>query len=240
MKIAVVADIHGNRDALQAVLADIHKRGIQTIYNLGDNLYGPLFPLETYELLVEAKVQSLMGNCDRMLLGDASNPTLRYVQNLLGDKHRQWITNLPAAIETDDFYFCHGTPASDEVYMLENIGANGSTLKKTEEIMNYVQDIQQQIIFCAHTHIPRVVYLPNNKIIINPGSVGLPAYEEELPIYHKMESGSPFAHYTLVSKEQDNWLIEQVLIGYDRQEVINKSKGNGRLDWTCALETGRM
>ncbi|MGE7840847.1 metallophosphoesterase family protein [Lysinibacillus sp. NPDC093712] len=240
MKMAVIADIHGNKDALQAVLTDIHRRGIETIYNLGDSLYGPLFPIETYDLLVESKVKSIMGNCDRMLLENTQNGTVRYVQNLLEEKHLQWITNLPAVIETDDVYFCHGTPSSDETYMLENIGANGATLKKTEEIMKYVQDIKQEIIFCAHTHIPRVVYLPNNKIIINPGSVGLPAYEEEVPIYHKMESGSPFANYTIFSKEQKHWLIEQVLIGYNRLGVINKSKENGRLDWTCALETGRM
>ncbi|MFJ5765669.1 metallophosphoesterase family protein [Lysinibacillus sp. NPDC093210] len=147
---------------------------------------------------------------------------------------------MPAVIETEDLFFCHGTPACDETYMLENMGANGSTLKKSEEIMEYAQYIKQEIIFCAHTHIPRVVYLPHNKIIINPGSVGLPAYEEAFPIYHKMESGSPFANYTIVSKEQEHWLIEQVLIDYDRQGVINKSKENGRLDWTCALETGRM
>ncbi|MFJ5765670.1 metallophosphoesterase family protein [Lysinibacillus sp. NPDC093210] len=84
MKIAVIADIHGNKDALQAVLMDIHRRGIETIYNLGDSLYGPLFPIETYDLLVESKVKSIMGNCDRMLLENTANPTVHYVQHLLG------------------------------------------------------------------------------------------------------------------------------------------------------------
>jgi hypothetical protein len=52
MKTAIMSDIHGNVDALKAVLLDIKKRGIKDIYNLGDSLYGPLFPLETYKLLV--------------------------------------------------------------------------------------------------------------------------------------------------------------------------------------------
>ncbi|MEH7463144.1 YfcE family phosphodiesterase, partial [Bacillus thuringiensis] len=39
MKIAIMADIHGNKDALQAVLTDINNRGIQSIYYLGDSLY---------------------------------------------------------------------------------------------------------------------------------------------------------------------------------------------------------
>lgn len=59
--------------------------------------------------------------------------------------------------------------------------------------MDRLQNIEQKIIVCGHTHIPRVVYLANGKIIINPGSVGLPAYKDELPVMHKMESGTPHA-----------------------------------------------
>lgn len=68
--------------------------------------------------------------------------------------------------------------------MLNEITPNGVTLKQTEEIMKLVKDITQNIIFCGHSHFPTIVYLPNNKIIINPGSVGLPAYEEVEPFYY--------------------------------------------------------
>ncbi len=241
MKIAIIADVHGNKDALQAVLTDIQNRGITTIYNLGDSLYGPLFPLETYNLLRKPNIQSIKGNCDRILLEqDTSNSTVQYVQNLLTEELRTWITNLPTYLQTDNFYFCHGTPTNDEIYLLEEISSNGSVLKKPEKIMDLVSDIPQKLIFCAHTHIPRVVYLPNNKIIINPGSVGLPAYEDELPIYHKMESGSPFANYTIVTKQNEDWLIEQLHIPYNANEAISASQKNGRLDWARALKTGRI
>ncbi|MGI2731714.1 metallophosphoesterase family protein [Bacillus cytotoxicus] len=241
MKIAIIADIHGNKDALQAVLTDINNRGIQCIYNLGDSLYGPLFPLETYDLLMKPNIHSIKGNCDRILLEhDTSNLTVQYVQNLLEDEHRTWISNLPNFLQIDDFYFCHGTPTSDEIYLLEEMSSNGSVLKETENIMNLVSGIPQKLIFCAHTHIPRVVYLPNNKIIINPGSVGLPAYEDDLPIYHKMESGSPFANYAIVTKQENDWLIEHLHIPYNRDKAINKSEKNGRLDWARALKTGRI
>lgn len=240
MKMAIIADIHGNKEALQAVLTDINSRGIQSIYNLGDSLYGPLFPLETYDLLMNPNIKSIKGNGDRILLENhPSNLTVQYVQNLLEEEHKKWISNLPDFLQTDDFYFCHGTPTSDEIYMLEEISSSGSVLKETENIMKLVSGIPQSLIFCAHTHIPRVIYLPNDKIIINPGSVGLPAYEDELPIYHKMESGSPFAKYTIVTKQEDDWLIEQLHIPYDRDEAINQSEKNGRLDWARALKTGR-
>lgn len=241
MKIAVISDIHGNIDALQAVLRDIKNRGIQEIYNLGDSLYGPLFPIETYELLVKGNIRSIRGNCDRILLDNKTdNPTVQYVQNLLGEEHREWISGLPFSLETEDFYFCHGTPASDEHYMLEAMSPNGSMLKGTDDILELVQGISQNIIFCAHTHIPRVVYLPNNKIIVNPGSVGLPAYEDDLPMYHKMESGSPYANYTIVTKKENDWFIEQILIPYNREAAIRQSEINGRSDWMKALQTGRV
>ena len=83
MKTAIISDIHGNVDALQAVLFDIKNRGIQDIYNLGDSLYGPLFPIETYQLLVNENIRSISGNCDRILLEfDTGNSTIKYVQDL--------------------------------------------------------------------------------------------------------------------------------------------------------------
>lgn len=241
MRTAIISDIHGNIDALQAVLLDIKNRGIQNIYNLGDSLYGPLFPIESYKLLVEENIQNIRGNCDRILLDrNSNNPTVQYVQNLLEEEHKEWISNLPFSLQTEDFYFCHGTPTNDENYLLEGMSSTGSTLKKTEDILKLVNGISQNIIFCAHTHIPRVVYLPNNKIVINPGSVGLPAYEDTLPIYHKMESGSPYANYTIVTKKKDDWMIEQILIPYNREAAIIQSEKNGRNDWVKALQTGRI
>ncbi len=158
MKIAVLADIHGNKDALHAVLTDMKHRGIQTIYNLGDSLYGPLFPLETYDLLKNSNIQSIKGNCDRILLEPStSNLTVQYVQSLLEDEHRTWISNLPSALQTEDFYFCHGTPTSDEMYLLEEMSHNGAVLKKTEEIIGLVSGISQRLI--VHIHISQESFI---------------------------------------------------------------------------------
>lgn len=132
------------------------------------------------------------------------------------------------------------SPENDEMYMLNDINTNGVTLKSKEEIMNIVKNISQNIIFCGHSHLPTVVYLPNNKIIINPGSVGLPAYEEVDPFYYKIESGTPFANYTVVEKREGKWIIEQLSIPYDITEVIIQSEKQNRSDWTQALKTGGM
>ncbi|MFJ8531486.1 hypothetical protein [Bacillus sp. NPDC094106] len=55
-----------------------------------------------------------------------------------------------------------------------------------------------------------------------------------------MESGSPFTNYTIVTKQENDWMIEQLHIPYNRDEAINKSEINGRLDWARALKTGRI
>lgn len=241
MKIAVLSDIHGNKDALKAVLEDIKYRNIDKVYNLGDTLYGPLFPIETYEMIMSTTIKSVSGNCDRILLQSSSeNPTVQHVVDMLREEHKSWLMNLPFSIQTDDFYFCHASPENDELYMLNDITPNGVILKQTEEIMNSVKDIPQHIIFCGHSHLPTIVYLPNNKIIINPGSVGLPAYEEVEPFYYKIESGTPFANYAVVEKRNGEWIIEQVSIPYDTTEVIKQSEAQKRSDWARAIKYGRV
>ena len=87
-----------------------------------------------------------------------------------------------------------------------------------------------KIIVCGHTHIPRVVYLANGKIIINPGSVGLPAYKDELPVMHKMESGTPHAKYVVIEKVLGEWTIEQISVPYNWEEVAGLAVQQERYD----------
>ena len=65
MRIAVFSDVHGNLLALEAVLADIRTRGVDSMVNLGDWVAGPLWPRETFELLAGLGIPSVRGNHDR-------------------------------------------------------------------------------------------------------------------------------------------------------------------------------
>jgi predicted phosphodiesterase len=67
-RIALISDIHGNLAALEAVAADIQKRAVDCVVNLGDSLSGPLLPLETAQLLMAAGWLSLAGNHEQQLL----------------------------------------------------------------------------------------------------------------------------------------------------------------------------
>ncbi|MED0963059.1 metallophosphoesterase family protein [Bacillus paramycoides] len=242
MKIAIISDVHGNSHALKSVLKDIARHKVEMIINLGDSVYGPLDPLGTIEILMSSEMIHIKGNCDRMLWEpiQEQSTTLTFVQNQLTNNHINWLKQHPSQFIVDDILFCHGTPTSDEVYLLEEMDENGAVLKNEKVIIDQLQNIEQKIIVCGHTHIPRVVYLSDGKIIINPGSVGLPAYKDELPVLHKMESGTPHAKYVIMEKNAQDWLIEQISVSYNWEEVAQLAENSDRHDWAIALRTGRI
>ncbi|MFW5438436.1 metallophosphoesterase family protein [Paenibacillus apiarius] len=66
--------------------------------------------------------------------------------------------------------------------------------------MSELAPVPQKVIFCGHTHIQKSVWLPDGKWIVNPGSVGLPAYSEDAPHPHYMESKTPHTKYLISDK----------------------------------------
>src|ERR1700679_1249345 len=98
MKIAAVSDIHGNLFALDAVLADIERRGVDLIVNLGDILSGPLQPRETAERLMALELPTIRGNHERQVLSldpGRMGPSDRHAFDSLGESHRAWMAQLP-------------------------------------------------------------------------------------------------------------------------------------------------
>src|ERR1700693_5762527 len=101
MRLAIIADMHGNLPALEAVLADIARRGVTRIVNLGDCVSGPLWPRETCELLRARGFPTVRGNHDRWVATLPLNelgPSDRYTFNALDETQRQWLGDLPATL----------------------------------------------------------------------------------------------------------------------------------------------
>lgn len=242
-KLAIIADIHGNTWALNEVLSDIKARGVQAIINLGDCLNGPLDPQGTYHLLIKNNVLSVSGNGDRLILeslkSNANNPTAEYVISQMNDDILDWLKALPFNHVYDEIFCCHASPQSDMDYLLENLKPGYIAIKEYSEIDEILKDLKQEIIFCGHSHVPRIVKT-TNKTIINAGSVGLPAYDDELPIPHKMENFSPHARYSLISKTDKSFKIEQFAIPYNYELAAQKAEKNKRKDWAKWIRTGRV
>ena len=239
--IAVISDIHSNVYALEAVLQDIDSRGIQAIVNLGDTLFGPIAPVETAQLLMNRpSIVSIMGNCDRYLLQDhCESPTYEYVKPLLGQEVLDWLRTFQKSYVYEDALFCHGTPFADDAYLMERVAPYGTDDKSVTELMIELAAVPQKIIVCGHTHVQRSMWLPDGKWIANPGSVGLPAYFEETPYPHSMESMTPHAKYAILQQQDEGWKLEQVLLPYDCEQAAQKAEAAGRMDSAHAIRTGR-
>ena len=243
-EIAVVSDIHGNSWALKAVLEDIRNRGINTILNLGDSLYGPLDPQGTYELLMENNVMSIAGNEDRIIIessGIASGPgTLEYVKSQLNDNVIRWLKSLPfEMIYADEIYCCHGTPLSDSVYLMEQVLPEQVSLKEIAEIIDLLSDIRQNIVLCGHSHLPGMV-VAGSITILNPGSVGCPAFEDDQPIPHKIENHKPHAKYSVVTFSGRLINTEFIDVSYDFEAAARMAEKNHRDDWAKWIRTGKV
>jgi predicted phosphodiesterase len=242
---AIISDIHGNLLALEAVLADIRSRGIKEIINLGDHFFGALEPEAVAGLLRENEMLCISGNTDREILESIDEgfkkDGMDRVRADLSDQSISWLRKLPKTEVLDGLFFvCHGTPESDDEYLLEKVTEKGVFVFNDEELVKKTNHIKERIILCGHSHVNRVVYLSNNKIILNPGSVGLPAYLGNGEYRFAMESMTPHAKYAIVKTDGDAINIEQVLCAYDWHKASEAARNNGNEKWANFLLYGRM
>lgn len=242
MRIAAITDIHGNLPALDAVLADIERRGVDLVVQLGDALSGPLWPRETADRLFARAWPAVHGNHDRALAGGvaAMGPADRFALGRLDKAHldvlRQWPASLRVA---GDVLLFHGTPADDDTYLLEDPSTGYAQLRPMPVLEETLRGVDSRLMICGHTHIPRVVRLPDGRTVVNAGSVGLPAYTDDTGGFHRHENGSPHARYALIERVGGQLHAAIVSVEYDWHAAAAQAARNGRVDWALWLATGR-
>jgi len=244
MRIAVISDIHGNLGALSAVLADIGTRDCDSVVNLGDILSGPLQPAETADLLMPLALPTIRGNHERQLL-EMSPATMgasdAYAHAQLRQDQREWLAQLPVSLVLNgSILLCHGTPANDLEYFLEHVDADGVRAATPNEARTKAGDAAYSVILCGHTHVPRAMRLADGRLIVNPGSVGLPAYHAEHPFPHDIQNHSPKARYAVLDNADGQWNAELIAIDYDHEAAAGLAMKHGSPEWAHALRTGRV
>ena len=176
MKILALYDIHGNVEALDAVLADPRAAGADAVVVGGDAVPGP-FARHTLDRLeaLDVPVHWVRGNGERELAAavGAPEPDPDYMVNRtaaisateLGDDRARALGGLPLTVEVDGVLFCHATPRSDEE-LLTRISA-------AERWADALADVSHPLVVAGHTHQQddRVV---GDVRFVNAGSVGLP------------------------------------------------------------------
>lgn len=239
--IAIVSDIHGNLDALRAVLADIERQGITDIYCLGDVVgYGPN-PCACVDLARSFKV-TLLGNHDQAALFDPegfSGPAERAIfwtrQQLeevgpRAERAARWefLAGLPRTHRENGTQFVHGSPRSPlNEYVFPEDVAHGTKLERLFTLVErccfqghthvpgvFESDGQGGVIFLRSEELPQGYRVGARKVMVNVGSVGQP------------RDGDPRACYVVF----DGATIRYRRVEYDIEATIKKMHAIAALD----------
>ncbi|SMP17219.1 metallophosphoesterase family protein [Shimia sagamensis] len=241
---AVISDIHGNVDALRAVFAEIDRLGCSRILNLGDHVSGPLAAAETLdEVMARDDMISVHGNHDRYVLRamETLGPSDAVAAAQLTEVHKDWLAALPAAALIEDVFLCHGTPDSDETYWLHDVTPQGDVVDRGGSAVAELAataPAKAQVLLCGHTHLPRIIQLASGAVVLNPGSVGLPAYDDVTPVPHVVQSGDPAARFALMERRNTEWDMSLRRVPYDASRMVDLAQRNNRPDWAHPLQTG--
>lgn len=212
---AIISDIHGNLEALEAVLEDVKAQGVAEIYCLGDIIgYGPN-PRECIDLVIENTRVCLLGNHDQGAMFDpdgfniGAERAIFWTREQLegpGDrqaKQRRWdfLNELPRTHREGPFLFVHGSPRNplSEYIFPEDIYNH----RKMERLFQLVE----RYCFQGHTHVPGVFTegyrffspdeidfeysLGEGKVLVNVGSVGQPRDGDPRACYLILDDGYP-------------------------------------------------
>jgi len=227
-RIAVLADVHGNVPALEAVLDDIARTGADRVVVGGDLVGRGPEGRAVVERIRSLGLLSVRGNHEDLLLATRDTPRgkdadddiarcTRWMADDLDDAAAAFAAALPPALVVPgapDVRIVHGSPRSNR----EGIGPWTSA----ERVRELFDDVPEPVLCCAHTHRPLVHRLAGG-LVVNVGSVGLPF------------DGDPRAAYALLVRDRDGWHSEVRRVPYDRDRVLARYRTTGFLDECGAM-----
>jgi len=194
VRVAGLHDIHGNLPALEAVLEDVHRAGVDRVVIGGDVVPGPM-PRETLERLLDLDlpVQFVHGNGDLAVLAQmaAADPasvtywgtvsgqplsealaeSVRWTARELPPEYRAVIAGWPKTLRLEisglgQVLFCHATPRSEtEVF---------GRLTAEDRLLPLFEGLGVSVVVCGHTHM-QFDRMVGRTRVVNAGSVGLPS-----------------------------------------------------------------
>ncbi len=243
MKIGVIADVHGNLAALEAVVARLREAAPDVIVNLGDLVSGPFDPGGSADAQMRSGYLTIAGNHERQLLDDSDGAFDVLSRPLLTPQHWAWIRGLPATLTLadGDVFACHGSPAGGDLeYLLEDVGSGRAVLASEAAIAPRLLGIgNASLVLCGHAHTPRMVTV-GDVLIVNPGSVGMPCYRDGAAVPHVMEAGSPLARYAIVERRAAGWSAQLHGVPYDYEIAACQAEAFGFPNFAFSARTGRI
>jgi hypothetical protein len=186
--------------------------------------------------------------------------TDRITSQKLSAASRAWLASRPPTLRpAPGLWAVHGTPGSDLHYLLETVVPGhrpghpfgqdaGLREASDDELRERLGAVPADVtlLLCGHSHLPRhrrLLFGERGLQIVNPGSVGLPAYDDDHPLPHDVENGDPRARYALLvppASAGAPWDVTLCAVPYDAEAAARQAEAHGRGDWADALRTGRV
>jgi putative phosphoesterase len=168
VRVAALYDIHGNLPALEAVLADVERAGVDAIVFGGDIASGPM-PRETVELVRSLQEAVFVrGNADRLdspAMSPEWDQARRWVEQQLDQEQIAWLANLDFSAVIDDTLYVHATPQDVETIVTE--------LTTDDRLAELLAEVEQSRVVAGHTHMQLDRTIGSTRFV-NAGSVGMP------------------------------------------------------------------
>ncbi|GBD84858.1 phosphodiesterase [bacterium BMS3Abin02] len=247
MRVGLVSDVHGNTVALDAVLDEIARRGVDVIVCLGDLAANGPDPAGSVERIAALACPVVMGNTDADMVNmpdwwhdpnavGAPEPARRIAEislwcsERLTDEHRRFLAGLPKTIEVDlgaagRLLGFHGSPRSATDVI--------TATTPSDELDEMLTGADQAVLAGGHTHVS-MVRRHHTQTIINPGSVGLPfvAYGHAGQV-----AVLDHAAYALVTADELEVGIELRQVPVDREQLSRQVEASGmpHSAWWVAL-----
>lgn len=174
MKLAVISDIHGNLQALEAVLTSIDDEGVDNVFCLGDIVGYGARPNECIDLICARQIPCILGNHDEAALDtgdlDNFNPYAReaiiWTASVLDSDSKDALSGLEITMCINNILFVHSEPCQPKTW---------NYLISQSEALRAFESFDQRVCFIGHSHNPKIFKEPNSeRRIINVGSVGQP------------------------------------------------------------------
>lgn len=197
MRYAILGDIHANLTALEAVLAEAQRLGVDQIVSVGDVVGYGAAAREVLDILRERNIPAVKGNHDAAVVGELDttyfNPlakeAVEWTRGQLTERDLEYLAGLPLLWHSDDCAVGHGTYAAPERF---------DYIQSTEDADPSLDELDRKVCFVGHTHVPvtilrleedptRTFYTMDlcvdlvgaQKAMINVGSVGQPRDEDK-------------------------------------------------------------
>jgi putative phosphoesterase len=203
LRVAALYDIHGNLPALDAVLSEVEREGVDAIVVGGDIAAGPPQPREVVERLRSlANAHCIRGNADRLRDDEyTGDDGLGWLFEQLDDEQVEWLVALPFSVVLDDTLYVHAAPLDDRTIITE--------LTTDDKLGGLLRGVEQSRVVAGHTHM-QLERRVGEKLFVNAGSVGWP-YE-----------GRAGAYWAILGDE-----VELRRTDYDRERAAELVRRSG-------------